>query len=89
MRALSSFFSITLGEPDLKNISLRDMLNLGDVSLHIDCQSKLFFSRFREFVFPDSNPIIFKTNNIFSEFLDFLESLSIFKYFGKNDDHHR
>ena len=32
MRALSSYFFITLREPDLENISLRYMLNLWSVS---------------------------------------------------------
>ena len=86
MRALSSFFSITLGEPDLKNISLRDMLNLGDVSLHIDCQSKLFFSRFREFCSPTQiqlslKPTTFSQNfwifwNLY-QFLNILEKMMI------------
>ena len=38
MRALSSYFLITLRQPDLENIYPSDMLNLSGASSHIDCQ---------------------------------------------------
>ena len=68
MRALSSYFSITMTEADFKNISLSDMLNLRDVSEQIDCQSQVSLSRFRELLVSDSIAIIFKTKNFFRFF---------------------
>ena len=83
LRALSSCFSIALGKPDLKHIFVSDMLNLSNVSLHIDWKSNLFFSRFREFVVTNIIAIMFKTNNIFwiffCDFWNLYEILNIFE----------
>ena len=66
MRALSSYFFITLGDPDFENISLSDMLNLRDVSEHINCQWQLSCWGLWEFVVRDSKGIIFKTKHFLS-----------------------
>ena len=82
-RALSSCFSITLREPHLKNISLSDMLNLRDVSLQIDYQWQVFFSRFRELFVADSIEIIFKTKNFCSFFFHFWNLVQILNILKK------
>ena len=89
MRALSSNFLITLREVDLKNIYLSDILNVRDVSLQIGFEGQIFFSRFREFVVPDSNLIIFKTKNNFSFFFHHYRNLDrILNILQKKDDRH-
>ena len=61
MTALSSHFFLTLGEPDLENISLSYTLDHRGVLQHIDCQWTVSCSRFWQFVVVDWNGIIFKT----------------------------
>ena len=75
MTALSSYFSTTLGDAEFENISLSDMLNLRGVSLHIECEWQISFSRLCDFVVPNSNAIMFKTNNCFWFFLFYFLNL--------------
>ena len=56
------------GSIRVTDISLSDMLDLRGVSKHIDYQGQVSFSRFRKLVVPDSNAIIFTTENFFGFF---------------------
>ena len=56
------------GSIRVTDISLSDMLDLRGVSKHIDYQWQVSFSRFRKLVVPDSNAIIFTTENFFGFF---------------------
>ena len=62
------------------------MVNLRAVPQQIDYQLQISCSGLREFVVPDLNAIILKTNNFLDFFVQFLESTSTFKHFEKEDD---
>ena len=83
MRALYSYFSITLRETYFGNISVTDILNLRGASYHNHCQWQVSCSGLWEFVVPNSNAIIFKTRNFFLIFLlhfcNLHQFLNIFK----------
>ena len=78
----------------MENISLSDKkkyvnkFELRGVSWNIDCQWQISLSRLCEFGEPDSNAIIFKTNNFFYFLFSFRQSTINFKHFQKKDDCH-
>ena len=88
MTALSSYFFITLGEPDLESFSLTDLLNLEVFRKTLTANDKYPVGDCENLPSPTQMQLSLKPKSFSDCFVPFLDSSSNFKHFEKRDDRH-
>ena len=86
MKALSSYFFITMRELDLANISLSDIENLGVFRNTFTANEKYLFRGSKNLLSPIQIQVSLKPKTLSDFFVSFLESTSNFKHFIKKEN---
>ena len=77
---------MNLGYIELENVCLSQILNIRNVSKHIDCRVQVFSSQYADFRATSSDAIIFKTKEFFWIFYCVSEMYMKYRTFSKKGE---